>query len=194
MHYLFERRLNMLEVALHELTDEALADPGLPERLQRDHAIQIPELDTDKVKEDHSKKELLPNETPEGFKLRKKGTYYVFTYTVPYTFKDFVTDILPMRSCDEGLSIGADNVVYREWDHEPIEGNTRELLRLRANAEKAVADVQLSLDEYAANAVEFNQLLLPVAIMEKIQAERLMRFELQARRADGKPSFADKDE
>ncbi|GAA4323458.1 hypothetical protein [Flaviaesturariibacter amylovorans] len=194
MHYLFERRLNMLEVALHGLSDAALADPGLPENLQRDYAIHIPELDTHKVKEEHSKKELVPNETPEGFHLRKKGTFYVFTYTVPYTSKEFITDILPMRSCDEGLSIGADNVVYREWDHEPIEGNTRELLRLRANAEKALADVQLTLDEYAANALEFNQLVLPVAIIEKIQAERLLRFELEARRAEGKPSFASKED
>ncbi|TCZ74085.1 hypothetical protein [Flaviaesturariibacter aridisoli] len=190
MHYLFERRLNMLEIAVHQLTDEALADFSLPETLLKEHLIYIPELLTDKAKEDTHKKDVLPDEGPEGYKLRHKEKTFYYTYKVPFSSEEFLTDILPMRSCDEGLTVTPAHVQYTEYSHTPIEGNTRELVRMRVNAEKTIADIALILDEWAANAVEFNQLVLPVAIQEKIQAERLLRFERDERRRQGLPAFA----
>lgn len=190
MHYLFERRLNMLEIAVHELSDEALADFGQPDTLLKDYSIYIPELNAEKVKEGFHKKDILPDEGPEGFRIRHKEKAYYYTYEVPFTHSEFLTDILPMRSCEEGLSISADHLRYTEYSHTPIDGDAHEKQRLRANAEKAIADVTLVLDEWAANAVEFNQLVLPVAIQEKIQAERLLRFEREERRRQGLPAYA----
>lgn len=190
MHYIFERRLNMLEIAVHQCSDEQLADFGLPETLLKDHLLYIPELLTDKAKEGTHKKDVLPDEGPEGFRLRHKEKAYYYTYEVPFSSEDFLTDLLPMRTCDEGLSVTPAQVRYTEYSHTPIEGQTRELVRMRVNAEKAIADIGLVLDEWAANAVEFNQLVLPVAIQEKIQAERLLRFEREERRRQGLPAYA----
>ncbi|GAB4091452.1 hypothetical protein [Flaviaesturariibacter terrae] len=190
MHYLFERRLNMLEIAIHELSDEALADPGQPATLLQDYRLEIPTLLTDKAKEGTHKKDVLPDEGPEGYKLRHKEKAYYYTYEAPFSSEEFLTDILPMRSCEEGLSVSTEKVRYTEYSHTPIEGNTRELVRMRVNAEKSMADIELLLDEWAANCVEFNQLLLPVAIQEKIQAERLLRFEREERRRLGLPAYA----
>ncbi|RYY90656.1 MAG: hypothetical protein EOO15_01670 [Chitinophagaceae bacterium] len=190
MHYLFERRLNMLEIAIHELSDEALADYGQQQTLLKDYSVYIPEVNLDKVKEGFHKKDVLPDEGPDGFKLRHKERAYYYTYQVPFTANEFLTDILPMRVCDEGLSVTPEHLLYTEYSHTPIEGDGHEKQRLRANAEKAIADITLVLDEWAANAVEFNQLVLPVAIQEKIQAERLLRFEREERRRSGMPSYA----
>jgi hypothetical protein len=190
MHYLYERRLNMLEIAIHALSDEQLADYSLPETLLRDHTIDIPDLEQDKMKEDFHEKELLPGEGPEEFRLRKKTKAYYYTAKTPYSSKEFIQDLLPMRSCMEGLSIAADGLTYTEWSHEPLGKDGPDKQRLRANAEKSFADVKLTLDEFAANAAEFNQLVLPVAIQEKIQAERLFRFEQQALKAQGRPSYS----
>lgn len=190
MHYLFERRLNMLEIAVHELSDEALADFGQPQTLLQDYSIYIPEVNFEKVKESTHKKDILPDEGPEGFKVRHKEKAYLYTYQLPFTGSDFLTDILPMRVCEEGLSITPEHLLYTEYSHAPIDGDSHEKQRLRANAEKAIADVTLVLDEWAANAVEFNQLVLPVAIQEKIQGERLLRFEREERRRQGLPAYA----
>ena len=190
MHYLFERRLNMLEIAVHQCSDEALADFGLPETLLKEHLIYIPELLTDKAREDTHQKDVLPDEGPEGYKLRHKEKTFYYTYKVPFSSGEFLSDILPMRVCDEGLSVTPTHVLYTEYSHTPIDDSTRELLRVRANAQKAISDIVLILDEWAANAVEFNQLLLPVAIQEKIQAERLLRFEREERRRQGLPAYA----
>jgi hypothetical protein len=190
MHYLYERRLNMLEIAIHELSDEQLADFGLPETLLRDHTIDIPDLEQDKMKEDFHEKDLLPGEGPEEFRLRKKTKAYYYTAKAPFSSKEFIADLLPMRTCMEGLSIAADGVSYTEWSHEPLGKDGPDKQRLRANAEKSFADVKLTLDEFAANAAEFNQLVLPVAIQEKIQAERLLRFEQQALRSEGRPAYS----
>jgi hypothetical protein len=190
MHYLYERRLNMLEIAIHELSDEQLADYGQPDMLLRGHVLEIPDLEHDHMKEEFHEKDLLPGEGPEEFRLRKKSKAYNYVAKMPFTSSELITDLLPIRSCMEGLSIAPDGLTYVEWSHEPLGENGPDKQRLRANAEKAFADVQLTLDEFAANSAEFNQLLLPVAIQEKIQAERLFRFEQQTLREQGRPAYS----
>jgi hypothetical protein len=190
MHYLFERRLNMLEIAIHGCSDEELAGFSLPETLLREYSILIPELLHDKAKESTHKKEVLATEGPEGFHLRHKEKAYYYTRKIPFSSTGYLVDILPMRVCEEGLSITPEAVTYIEYSHTEMEGNTRAIVALRAHAEKAIDDVALMLDEYAANAVEFNQLVLPVSIVEKIQAERLLRFEKEERARAGMPAYA----
>jgi|GEM_PF-5763178 len=190
MHYLFERRLNMLEIEVHDLKDDALADFGLQARLQNDYSIDIPVLNTDGAKEEIDDKEVLPEEGPEGFRLREKTKVYYYRCRAPFSSKAFISDLLPMVTKEEGLSISEEAATYTEFSHVPLEKDTRERLALWARAQKAFADVSLTLDEFAANAVEFNQLILPAAVLEKIQAERLLRFERQVRLREGKPAYS----
>ncbi|RYZ21786.1 MAG: hypothetical protein EOO16_11675 [Chitinophagaceae bacterium] len=190
MHYLYQRRLNMLEIAIHELSDEQLADAGLQEQLLKDYSVTVPDIDREKLKEDYHEKELAPGEGPEDFRLRKKTKAYYYTAKAGFLNDEFVEDLLPMRVCMEGLSIAKDGLTYTEWSHEPLGKDVPDKQRLRANAEKSFSDVQLTLDEFAANSAEFNQLTLPIAIQEKIQAERLFRFELQALRDEGRPAYS----
>lgn len=175
MHYLFERRLNMLDIAINDLSDEALKKEATATELLKDYHIEIPELQTEKVKYEIKKEKLTTDNAPEAFHNQHGHEYDFLSCTFPFSSTEFIDDILKMTSKDEGLTIKPKEIVYKEFSHHKIETHNAEYERIKANAHKAIAPVSMLLDEFAADAVEFNQLQLPAAISEKLSAEKLRR-------------------
>lgn len=175
MHYLFARRLNMLDIAINELSDEALEKETTAAELLKDYRIEIPELQLDKAKCEIKKEKLTADNAPEAFHTRHGHEYDFLSCTFPFSSPEFIDDILKITSKEEGLTLKPKEIVYKEFSHHKIETNNAEYERIQANAHKAIAPVSMLLDEFAADAVEFNQLQLPAAISEKLSAEKLRR-------------------
>jgi hypothetical protein len=176
MHYIFQRRLNMLDVVINDLKDEELGDPGLEKKLQEEHRIEIPEVVYDKVKYDVKKERLTSETAPAGFHIRHGQEYNYMTATFSFSDDQFITDLLTLQNSDEGLLLAGKEVVYTEYSHDPIAKDSPEFERIKDNAKRAMATVELCLDEAAADAAEFNQVYLPAAIDQKLAAERARRL------------------
>ncbi|MCW3072986.1 MAG: hypothetical protein JWP69_55 [Flaviaesturariibacter sp.] len=175
MHYIFERRLNMLDVAINDLKEKDIADAELPMRLAEEHRMEIPELDLAKAEYKVKKERLTSDTAPKDFHIRHGEEYSYMTATFPFTDDAYIRDILTLQKLDEGLTITPKEVIYKEYSHSPFEEGSEEYLRIKANARKAVHTVELSLDEVAAEAAEFNQVYLPAAIKEKLAYEKVRR-------------------
>ncbi|MDB5252507.1 MAG: hypothetical protein JWP27_1676 [Flaviaesturariibacter sp.] len=181
MHYLFERRLNMLDVELNALKDDDLQKEDLFDRLVDDYRIAIPELNWDKAKYEVKKERLTLDNAPAEFHVRHGEDYHYVVCTVPFSETDYITDIFKMAAPSEGLSIKPKEIEYREYSHDKIEENDAEYERIKTNARKAAQTVDQQLDEFAADAVEFNQVQLPAAVGEKIAQEKSRRIAVLSR-------------
>lgn len=176
MHYLFARRLNMLDIAIHSLSDEELLSEEKQQKLAKEYCIEIPELNRDKAKAEIKKEKLTSENAPENFHVHEGQEYQYFSYKIPFSSSEYISDILKLQNKHEGLSVSEKELEYREYSHSHIEEDGSENTRLRRDAEKAIEGIELCLDEFAANAVEFNQMILPKAIVEKCEAERMIRI------------------
>ena len=183
MHYIFQRRLNMLDVHINDLKDEELADAGIEKKHFEDHKIEIPEVSYDKAKYDVKKERLTSDTAPADFGIHHGKEYNYMKVTFPFSDDTFVTDLLTLQNADEGLTLAGKEVVYTEYSHDPIEKDSPEFQRIKDNAHRAMTTVELTLDEAAANAAEFNQVYLPAAIDQKLAAERARRLVAQGANA-----------
>jgi hypothetical protein len=177
MHYIFDRRLTMLDIALHDLKEEDLSRQHIAEELWKDHRIEIPELEWSKEKISFKKEKLNDDNAPEDFHIVEGKEYEYLEYSVPFSGSEFIDDIFKTADKTEGISIHKDKVIYREYSHDKIEDNQAETDRIRFNAKKALGIVAERLDEFAADAAEFNQTVLPSAIASKLANEKGMRVE-----------------
>lgn len=182
MHYLFERRLNMVDVALNSLTEEEILEEDREQKLLEEHRIAIPQLEWEKASYDIKKTRLTSDNAPPDFHIHHGHEYTYLECSIPFSDPGFIEDIFTLSSKAEGLSIKPDSLVYREYSHDPIEKGNAEYERIKANVHKAAAAVEMRLDEFAADAVEFNQVFLPAAVQQKLAAEKVRRL---ARIAEG---------
>jgi hypothetical protein len=177
MHYIFDRRLNMLDIALHDLKESDLSKEHIAEELWKDHRMEIPELEWSKEKISFKKVELSDDNAPEDFHIKEGEEYEYLEYSVPFSDSEFIEDIFKTADKTEGLSIHKDKVIYREYSHSKIEDDPAETDRIKFNAKKAIGTVAERLDEFAADAAEFNQTVLPSAIASKLANEKGFRME-----------------
>jgi hypothetical protein len=166
----------MLDIALHELKEDELSKQKIAEELWKDHRIEIPELDWDKEKISFHKEELTDDNAPEDFHIKEGEEYEYLEYTVPFSNSEFIDDIFKTADKTEGLSIHKDKAIYREYSHDKIEDDPGETDRIKFNAKKAIGTVAERLDEFAADAAEFNQTVLPSAIASRLANEKGMRI------------------
>jgi hypothetical protein len=176
MHYIFDRRLNMLDIALHDLPEDDLSKEHIAEELWKDHRIEIPELEWSKEKISFKKEKLTDDNVPDHFHIKEGEEYEYMEYSVPFSGSEFIEDIFKTADKTEGLSIHKDKVIYREYSHDKIEDNEAETGRIRFNARKAIGTVAERLDEFAADAAEFNQTVLPSAIASRLANEKGLRL------------------
>jgi hypothetical protein len=175
MHYIFERRLNMLDIAIHELKDEEISQERIAEKLLKDHRLFIPKLEMKKEHIEIKKEKLTSDNAPKDFHIDEGKQYEYLKYTVPFSSSEFIDDIFSMSSKTEGLSIHSDKIIYKEYSHDKIEGNSVEENRIRHNARKAMSTVYNRLEEFDADAQEFNQTTLPLAIATRLSNEMGLR-------------------
>lgn len=167
----------MLDIALHELSEKELGRENIAEELWKDHRIEIPQLEWSREKISFKKEKLTNDNAPEDFHIEEGKEYEYLEYTVPFSSSEFIDDIFKTTDKEEGISIHNDKVIYREYSHDKIEDNTEETQRIRFNAKKAIASVASRLDEFAADAAEFNQTVLPSSVATRLANEKGMRSE-----------------
>lgn len=183
MHYLFQRRLNMVDVALNEMKDEEVNDENTAQKLLEENRIVIPDLEWNKAKYEVKKERLTSENAPPEFTVRHGHDYYYMICQIPFSDDNFISDIFKLTAVPEGLSIKPKEIEYREYSHDEIPEKGPEYHRIVANSRKAAEVVEMQLDEFAADAVEFNQVFLPVGIAQKLAAERTRRALHQDRKA-----------
>lgn len=183
MHYLFQRRLNMVDVALNKMKDEQVQDADVAQQLLQDHKIEIPALEWEKAKYEVKKERLTSENAPPEFTIRHGHEYDYLICTIPFSDDEFISDIFKLTAVPEGLTIKPNEIEYKEYSHDAIDENGVEYQRIKHNSRKVAQTVELQLDEFAADAVEFNQVFLPAAVTEKLAAERKRRVVHQAEKA-----------
>ena len=165
----------MLDIAISELNEEELDNDHIAEELLKDHRICIPQLEMNKEDIDVKKEKHTDDNAPDNFHIEEGKQYEYLKYKVPFSDSAFIEDIFSTSTKTEGLSIHKDEIIYKEYSHEKIEDNDAEYNRIKNNARKAIASVSEKLDEFAADAVEFNQTTLPRAIATKLANEKSLR-------------------
>jgi hypothetical protein len=122
------------------------------------------------------KERLTLDSAPADFHISHGHEYSCLVCTVPFTETETIADIFKLTAPTEGLSITSKEIEYKEFSHDEVEENGAEFERIKSNARKAAQSVELQLDEFAADAVEFNQVQLPAGIGEKIAQEKSRRI------------------
>jgi hypothetical protein len=162
----------MLDIAISKLDEDDVSKTSVAEELLKEHRIKIPQLEMNREDIDVKKEKLTSDNAPEDFHIVEGKEYECLKCTVPFSSSEFIDDIFKTSTKTEGLSIHTDKIIYKEYSHDRIEGNNPERDRIRNNARKAIGIVSEKLDEFAADAEEFNQTTLPRAIATKLANEK----------------------
>jgi hypothetical protein len=166
----------MLDIAINELKEEELSQTNVAEELWKSHRIIIPQLEMSREDIDFGKEKLTSDNAPEDFHIAEGREYEYMKCTVPFSEDEFIDDIFKTSTKTEGLSIHKDKIIYKEYSHDKIKDSNSERERIRNNARKAIGIVSERLDEFAADAQEFNQTTLPRTIATRLANEKAMRI------------------
>lgn len=175
MHYIFDRRLNMVDVALNDLSDKDLYEEDSKQKLIDEHKIEIPDLNIKKLSHEIKTVKLNYDNAPKGFTYTPNEEYDYILFKIPFTKEEFVSDLFKTGEKEQGCYIKGDALYYKEYSAEKLKDNTVAIEEIQKKAFSASNDVQEKIDGYQREAKKFNDEILPVEVSQRLDKEKLKR-------------------
>lgn len=172
MHYIFDRRLNMLDIAINDLSESDLYDEEIKDKLIKEHTIEIPDLQYNKLSNEIKSVKITYDNAPKDFKYTPNEEYDYILFKIPFTKEEFVSDLFKTGEKDQGCYIKGDTLFYKEFSVEKIKDNQPLIEEIRKKATEASNSVQEKIDEYQRQAKKFNEEILPVEVTKRLEKQK----------------------
>jgi hypothetical protein len=172
MHYIFDRRLNMLDIALDQLSDKDLYDENIKNKLIKEHTIEIPDLVFNKLSHEVKTVKVTYDNAPKDFKFTLNEEYDYILFKIPFIKEEFVGDLFKTGEKDQGCYIKGDTLYYKEWSIEKLKDNAPMIAEIQKKAIDASNQVQEKIDGFQRDARKFNEEILPKEVAERLDREK----------------------